>query len=212
MKIKICGMKYPENIEDVASYSPDYMGFIFYDQSPRFVDYSSRESILRLASSIKKVGVFVNSEFDYVIKIARDFTLDVIQLHGNESPEFCARIQREGFQVIKVFALHTTFNFSQLEDYEAHCDYFLFDTPSPLLGGSGKHFNWKHLEKYSLKNPFLLSGGLGPNDIEMINQLNHSNLFALDFNSQLETSPAYKSLEILEKTIINIKKYTHVST
>ena len=155
MKLKICGMKYKENIQAVAKLQPDYLGFIFYQKSKR----NFKGKIPSVSKGIKKTGVFVDSSLDEVIDKINEYDLDAIQLHGDESPEFCQTFSN--VEVIKVFLIGETFDFNQLKPYENVCDYFLFDTKGKEKGGNGVLFDWKLLKNYSLRKPFFLSGGIG---------------------------------------------------
>lgn len=187
MKIKICGMKFPENISEIGTLQPDYMGFIFYSKSKRFVgeDFSI-DSINNLPKSIKKVGVFVNESVANILEKVTKYKLEAIQLHGNESVADCEILKKNNIEIIKAFSIDENFDFETLEVYEEVCDYFLFDTKTPDYGGSGKIFDWQLLENYILEKPFFLSGGLNLEVIEKIKDYNFKNLAGLDFNSQLE--------------------------
>jgi len=197
MKIKVCGMKYKDNIEAVASLQPDYLGFIFYSKSARHFN----NSIPELPESIKKVGVFVDEELDIVTGKIKKYNLQAVQLHGSESPEYCAAIK--GVEVIKVFSIKNEFNFKTLLVYEANCDYFLFDTKGKLPGGNGYTFNWDILKNYPSTKPYFLSGGIGLNEIEKIKQFKKSSAskycYAIDVNSKFEIEPGLKNIEELEK-------------
>ena len=155
MKLKVCGMKYKDNIEAVANLQPDYLGFIFYDKSARYFD----SIIPKIPNSIKKVGVFVDEELDIVLEKIKQFSLQAVQLHGNESPEYCGKINN--VEVIKVFSIKNEFNFDVLQPYETVCDYYLFDTKGKLPGGNGYTFNWNVLKNSPSTKPYFLSGGIG---------------------------------------------------
>ena len=192
MKLKICGMKYPKNILEVSQLLPDYLGFIFFEKSSRFFD----GKIPLIPESIKKVGVFVNATYEEVISKIKKYKLDLIQLHGNESPEFCLKFKDFEIKIIKVFSVDDDFNFQIIEKYEPVCDYFLFDTKGQLHGGNGVTFNWQILEKYKSKKPLFLSGGIGIGEISKIKTLNLP-IFAIDVNSKFETEPGLKNIELL---------------
>ncbi|MEH0158669.1 phosphoribosylanthranilate isomerase [Limibacter armeniacum] len=206
MKLKVCGMRDAGNIEALLSLSPDYIGFIFYEKSPRYVgDVLSSELVLRLIpNTVQKVGVFVNMEVNSLLKVADSYKLDVIQLHGNESPEMCKEVKQAGYQVVKVFGVDESFDFSRLAPYEAHVDFFLFDTKSPAHGGTGKTFDWTVLEGYSSDKPFFLSGGISLENIKEVNTLIHPQLYALDVNSRFETAPGLKDISLLEDLKANM--------
>lgn len=144
---KVCGLR--DNISDVVALQPDYIGFIFYSKSPRYVG-NNFEMLLINNSTPKKVGVFVNETLDFVHNIFLKYQLDYVQLHGNESPEYCEELMRKKVKVIKAFEMDESFDFGRLKKYESFTDYFLFDTKTKLYGGSGKSFDWRILNKYSL--------------------------------------------------------------
>ena len=151
MKLKICGMKHDDNITAIAGLHPDYLGFIFYEPSPR----SFSKTIPLLDSTIKKVGVFVNATIDYVIDQCSQYQLNAVQLHGNETPEYCQQLKKQlqsTVEIIKVFSIKNSFDFAELTPYEAYCNYFLFDTKGPLPGGNGYTFDWSVLANYSLNH------------------------------------------------------------
>ncbi|WP_395046477.1 phosphoribosylanthranilate isomerase [Flavobacterium sp.] len=193
MKLKICGMKYPENIPEVSQLLPDFLGFIFWEKSSRYFD----GEIPKINKSIKKVGVFVDATLEEIISKIEKYDLDVIQLHGNESPEFCKNLKEKNIQVIKVFSVNDDFDFSALEPFENACDYFLFDTKGKLPGGNGITFNWQILEKYHSRKPFFLSGGIGLDEIENIKKLNLP-IYAIDVNSKFELEAGLKNIELLK--------------
>ena len=185
-------MKYPKNILEVSQLLPDYLGFIFFEKSSRFFD----GKIPLIPESIKKVGVFVNATYEEVISKIKKYKLDLIQLHGNESPEFCLKFKDFEIKIIKVFSVDDDFDFEILNNYESVCDYFLFDTKGKLHGGNGFTFNWQILEKYKSKKPLFLSGGIGIGEISKIKTLNLP-IFAIDVNSKFETEPGLKNIELL---------------
>ena len=195
--LKICGMKFPENILEVSQLLPDYLGFIFYKKSKRYFD----GQIPELPKSIKKVGVFVDESLEEIqIKIEK-YNLDLVQLHGQESPEFCEKLyQKNQIEIIKVFSVDDDFDFEILKKYEQVCDYFLFDTKGKLHGGNGFTFDWKILKKYTSTKPFFLSGGIGLEEIEQLKLLNLP-LFAIDVNSKVEIEPGFKDIDLLKKII-----------
>lgn len=202
--LKICGMKY--NIAEVASLQPDYLGFIFYEKSPRF--YSGKE-IPSLPPGIKKVGVFVDEKISKVIELCRKYALDVIQLHGNETKEYVLDLQ--GYLVLyypdvlvwKVFNIDDEFDFSQLSIFENKVDAYLFDTKGKEKGGNGHTFNWEILKNYPSKKPFILSGGIGLEEIDSLKELLKTDLpiLAIDVNSKFETEPGLKDVSSLKKFI-----------
>ncbi len=206
MKIKICGMKFPENIEEIGALQPDFMGFIFYSKSKRFVTEDfALEFIQNLPKSIQKVGVFVNENPEIILEKVNKYKLEMVQLHGNESVSECEFLKENNIKIIKAFSIDETFNFEVLNAYEMVCDYFLFDTKTPGFGGSGKIFNWQLLENYKLEKPFFLSGGLNLESIEKIRKLNYPQLIGLDFNSQLENEDLKKNKEKVTEVIREIR-------
>jgi phosphoribosylanthranilate isomerase len=205
VKIKICGMKFAENIREVASLQPDYLGFIFYEKSPR----NFETAIPHIDKSIQKVGVFVNASLDEILEKAMQFNLDLVQLHGDESPEFCHSAQQNKLKVIKSFSIDNCFNFNELKKYDNYCDYFLFDTKGTNYGGNGITFDWSVLENYKLDKPYFLSGGIGIATISEVNSFltkpYSKNCIAIDCNSKLEVAPGLKSTE-KTKQLINAFK------
>lgn len=200
-------MKFPDNIHEVGALQPDYMGFIFYSKSKRYVgeDFSSK-SLEKLPENIKKVAVFVNEDINQIIAIQKQFSFDFVQLHGNESVETCFEIMQNNIPIIKAFSVDETFDFEILESYKSVCDFFLFDTKTPKYGGSGQVFDWRLLEKYKLEKPFFLSGGLSSNNIGKIKYTKYPMLIGLDFNSQLEDSNNKKIIEEVSELIKKIRR------
>jgi len=198
MKLKICGMKYENNIIDVAEMQPDYLGFIFHENSPRYFN----TTIPEIPETIKKIGIFVNAKLDFIVDKVEKYNLQGVQLHGDESPEFCKQIRShyeelateqsqsndvvtssnesdcldflqksrndKSMIIIKVFSIKNLFDFSVLEPYEDVCNYFLFDTKGKKRGGNGKTFNWNVFKKYKSKKPYFLSGGIGTDEMESL--------------------------------------------
>ncbi len=195
MKLKICGMKYAGNIREVSGLSPDYMGFIFYPGSKRYVgpDFAMPE----LNPEINKVGVFVNESLENILAMVRKHGLDLVQLHGDEPAEFCGRVQ-EHVKVIKAFGLNEHFDFSCLEEYSSCCEYFLFDSKTSGYGGSGKSFDRNILKDYKLKKPFFLSGGIDANIASGLRTDDPGGLFGIDVNSKFESEPGLKDLHKLK--------------
>ena len=186
-------MKYPQNILEVSQLLPDYIGFIFWEKSSRYFD----GEIPKINKSIKKVGVFVYATLEEIISKIEKYDLDVIQLHGNESPEFCENLKKKNIQIIKVFSINDDFDFEELKPFENTCDYFLFDTKGKLPGGNGITFNWQILQQYKLTKPFFLSGGIGLDEIENIKKLNLP-IYTIDVNSKFEIEAGLKNIELLK--------------
>jgi phosphoribosylanthranilate isomerase len=203
--IKICGMKYPDNILEVGSLLPDYMGFIFWEKSARYFD----GLIPTLPKSIKKVGVFVNETVVNIIEKVVKYDLQAVQLHGKESVDFCVELRNKlakGIEIIKVFSIQDEFDFSILQPFEGLCDYFLFDTKGKLPGGNGTTFDWKVLKEYPSKKPFFLSGGIGPEELEAVEEIIKTNLpvYAIDVNSKFEIEPGLKNIQLCRDMINHI--------
>ena len=192
IKIKICGMKESANIVAVSALAPDYLGFIFYEHTPRFV---GREfNMPEIPSSIKRVGVFVNESIVEILNKVKRYRLDFVQLHGDESVGLCNKLNHEGISVIKVFRVSDDFDFNKTQEFEDVSEYFLFDTQGKKYGGNAEKFNWQVLKKYNQNVPFFLSGGIKPEDTEKILQLKDLNLHAIDINSGVEEAPGKKDL------------------
>jgi phosphoribosylanthranilate isomerase len=198
--IKICGMRDPENIMQVAALGPQYMGFIFYPNSPRFVGNDFTLPRL-LPLSIKRVGVFVNESNFTIMSKAKSLSLEFIQLHGDESVAQSQELKSSGLNVVKVFSVWDDFNFDLTKPYKKAVDYFLFDTKGKLHGGNARTFNWSVLKKYDQEIPFFLSGGLSPENVGALGDIRSMNLHALDLNSGVEVSPGLKNIEKI-KTIM----------
>lgn len=199
MKLKICGMKYPDNILEVSNIKPDYMGFIFWDKSQRYCN----NVIPDIASSIQKVGVFVDASLEEIISKIKEYDLNLIQLHGKESVAFCNELRTHDVLIIKAFSIDVDFDFNILEEYESACDYYLFDTKGKLPGGNGIAFDWSILDNYNSNKPFFLSGGIGLDDVIKIKDFQYSRIskkcIAIDVNSKFETAPGVKKInELIE--------------
>jgi phosphoribosylanthranilate isomerase len=208
MLIKICGLKYADNIEALAKLPVDMMGFIFYPKSTRYVDDILDSSTLKnMPKTIKKVGVFVNASIEEILSKQEQFQLDYVQLHGDENANFCKQLKDEKCSIIKSFQIDEQFDFSVLNTYQNVCDYFLFDTKTPNYGGSGKAFNWSVLDHYTLQTPFLLSGGIGIENIDEAITLTHPKLAGFDINSKIELEPAVKSIDKAELLITKIRHH-----
>lgn len=202
MKLKICGMKDSDNIREIASLLPDYLGFIFWEKSARFFN----GEIPEIPKSILKVGVFVDAGFDDIKSKIQHYKLDLVQLHGNETLEFCRKLKTLNIKIIKAFSINDEFDFEILKQYDSVCDYFLFDTKGKLPGGNGTTFDWELLEKYELEKQYFLSGGIGIEEVTKIKefQKNKASEFciAIDVNSKFESEPGIKK----EKELLEFKK------
>lgn len=202
MIVKVCGMKFPENIRQVARCGADWMGFICYEKSPRFIGTEKPESTPRQ----KRVGVFVNSDKAYILDHANKWDLQMAQLHGNEPPELCRQLREAGLQVIKAFQANEENLVSKTEAYAPFCDYFLFDTPCNNYGGSGLSFQWELLSLYKGTTPFLLSGGIRPESLQALSGFRHPLWAGIDLNSGFETQPAQKDAASLHSFITRFKQ------
>ena len=202
MIVKVCGMRDAENIRKVEALGVDWMGFVFHRTSPRFVgelpDY--------LPQRAKRVGVFVDETEEQIMETVQLFRLDMVQLHGHETPDFCSRIRSKGLKVIKAINVQNTFSTEEVSFYERACDYFLFDTKTPLPGGSGQKFDWSSLSAYRGTTPFRLSGGISPDDADRVEAFVHERCIGIDLNSRFETSPANKDIHLLQSFIDKIKR------
>ncbi|MEO9484229.1 MAG: phosphoribosylanthranilate isomerase [Ekhidna sp.] len=198
LKLKVCGMRNPENIQGLVELKPDFMGFIFYSKSPRYADEMDEDLIMRIPLSIQKVGVFVNESLSQIVEIAGKYGLEYIQLHGDEDLSFANALKEKGLKVIKVFRVMDSIPFFA-KNYEGIADYFLFDTASINYGGSGRHFDWNILKNYNLKVPFLLSGGIQLEDVSKIKSMEIEQLIGVDVNSRFEIEPGMKDLEKLRE-------------
>ena len=195
---KVCGMKHRENAVLVAALRPDFMGFIFHSDSPRYVGDPPESGLFEcLPSGIHRVGVFVNAESGFVSQTFRKYRLQFVQLHGDESPEYCAGLYREGIGLIKAFGVDGGFDFNALGPYRKWVDYFLFDCKTPMRGGSGRQFDWGLLIDYPFDTPYFLSGGI---DIDAVRRLDYERMpgmAGLDVNSRFETVPGVKDVALL---------------
>lgn len=197
--IKVCGMRDAENIRQVEQLHPDWMGFIFWPKSSRYVS----ELPAYMPINAKRVGVFVDEDADTVRKIAGDYALDIIQLHGKESAEYAGQLQE--WEVVKAFNIATPDDLEQTKDYEGVVDCFLFDTKGKAVGGNGEKFDWGVLEHYDGKTPFLLSGGIGSDDAERIKAFCHPRCIGFDLNSRFESRPGFKDINQLSVFIQKIR-------
>ena len=204
LAVKICGMKEAENILEIASLNPEYLGFIFAKKSPRYFE----GVIPVLPKQIQKVGVFVDETVAVISELVELHQLQAVQLHGNESFQFCEILKEQlhsDIKIIKVFSVGEDFDFEALKPFEDVADYFLLDTKGKFPGGNGTQFDWQILENYTSKKPFFLSGGIGVEEVGAIQQLRKMNLplYAIDCNSKLEISPGIKNKKQCEELLEN---------
>jgi phosphoribosylanthranilate isomerase len=220
LRVKVCGMKYRENMEAVAALRPDYMGFIFWEPSKRFFN----GDMGKIDPSIQKVGVFVDAPLQEILQKVKQYDLQAVQLHGNENPDFCRQLKQQldglseptteildpTIKIIKVFALDGHFDLGSLTDFGPVSDFYLFDTKGPLPGGNGYGFNWELLNDYPGPKPFFLSGGIGPEDVEKLGRFLQSPAskycHSLDVNSKFERRPGLKDIDLLKTFIKNHRR------
>jgi phosphoribosylanthranilate isomerase len=205
MTVKICGMKFPENIQSIIGLKPDFLGFIFYPKSPRYAEPLEVDLMKTLPRSILKIGVFVNETQDNILETVKKYHLQGVQLHGSESDELCYTLKSIGLLVFKAFPIADATDFKATENFEGACDFFLFDTKTPAHGGSGVKFDWSILSDYHGDTRFLLSGGISLEDVETIKQINHPKLTGVDLNSRFEISPGLKNSTLLAEFIEGLK-------
>ncbi|MDW7695633.1 phosphoribosylanthranilate isomerase [Flammeovirgaceae bacterium SG7u.111] len=200
IKLKVCGLKIEENLSKVVALAPDYIGFIFYEKSSRFVGNLSPEFARSLPASIKRTGVFVNASSDFIKTKTIGYGLKAIQLHGTETPSFCEELKNilpPQTELIKAFSMGDTFDFSSLSPYLPCCDFFLFDTKGKHPGGNGVIFDWSLLKEYPYDKPFFLSGGIGLEHAGSIKEISLPQIHAVDINSKFEIAPGLKNIEDL---------------
>ena len=200
MIIKVCGMRDTRNIGEVDDLCPQWMGFIFWPKSSRFV--SQKPDCM--PAYAQRVGVFVDENVERVKQTAADFSLGIIQLHGKEPPEYADGLRK--WKVVKAFNIAAADDLEQTRRYEGHADYFLFDTKAQLAGGNGLKFDWDVLRKYQGHTPFLLSGGIGPDDAERVKAFQHPRCAGIDLNSRFETAPGLKDVNKLREFIKKIRE------
>lgn len=194
-------MKEADNIREVENTGIDLMGFIFYPKSPRYINTFPAY----LPQQVKRIGVFVNEKIEKVRDYATAYSLDYIQLHGNESTAYCQSLREHGLQIIKAFPVSDVNDIDVTEEYENSCDLFLFDTKTAAHGGSGKQFNWDLLSAYKGEAPFLLSGGIDLSSVQDLLEFQHPKLIGYDLNSRFESAPGIKDIRKLQKFIKEIR-------
>lgn len=206
MKVKVCGMREPENAAGVAALAPDFMGFIFYPRSPRHCGEMHPSVVEALPEEVTPVAVTVDLGEDEIMSIVERYGFRAVQLHGGEPASLCRRLRERGLTVIKAVSMKDAASLLPFREYEGAADYILLDTPTESKGGSGRKFNWELLEDYTLDIPFLLSGGIGPADAEAVLSLSHPRFAGIDLNSRFELSPALKSLPLLSGFLGQLRK------
>lgn len=214
MILKVCGMRDAANIAQLSDLKPDYMGFIFYPHSKRYVGHPDVDLLSSISKSIKKTGVFVNETMDKIADEVIKYDLDAVQLHGSEPGEFCRSFRKfiqnmqteKHVEIIKAFGLSSEFDFHTLTDYEDFVDYFLFDTKTNLYGGSGLTFDWDILKQYHGAKPYFLSGGIGEESISSIIGFKDARLYGVDLNSRFEIEPGIKDIDNLRSVFKLLRK------
>ncbi len=189
-------MRDKENISELMTLKPDFIGFIFYDKSKRFVaDFPQIE----IPSTIKKVGVFVNETIEEIVEKVNKHKLDFVQLHGDETPDYCEKLALQNIKIIKAFSVDENFDFLATKPFEKCVSLFLFDTKGNNYGGNGVKFNWELLQNYTGKTPFLLSGGISKKDATEINKFKHPTFLGIDINSGFELEPGLKNIKEIKE-------------
>jgi phosphoribosylanthranilate isomerase len=207
IKVKVCGLNDPSNVKAISECGPDFIGFIFYPGSKRFAgEYPDKKLFMNVPEGINKTGVFVNEESSRILELAQYAELKVIQLHGNESVNYCKSLKASGLLIIKSFRVGKYFDPRITDHYTDACDFFLFDTESEYHGGSGKKFNWSILGNYGFKKPFFLSGGIGPEDTGIVATIINQQFYAVDVNSRFEILPGIKDAARVKNFINEIKR------
>ena len=190
--LKVCGMREEKNISDLIEIQPNFIGLIFHEKSPRDI---TAPIDIKLPKSTMLTGVFVEENEELIMQRVAEHGLKAIQLHGNESPKFCATLKEKELIIIKAFNINPEFDFSGLDKYAPYCDYFLFDAFGQHAGGNGITFDWKLLENYKGETPFLLSGGINSGMAEILKSINHPQFKGVDVNSKFEIEPGLKNIE-----------------
>ena len=206
MFVKVCGMREPDNVKQVAQLGVDMMGFIFYPKSPRYASQVVARS--DADRNVCRVGVFVNDSVSTMLDKIHSFSLNAVQMHGNESRQLCEQLReaRGDMKIIKAISVSTAGDIQKYKEYVGAVDYFLFDTKCKTVGGSGEQFDWQVLQQYDGETPFLLSGGIGPEDVERLKAFQHPKCIGIDLNSKFEIEPALKDVEKLRKFLLKVKK------
>ncbi len=192
-------------MSEVLNLKPDFAGMIFYPKSPRYVGNNQSVDLKQKLTDTKKVGVFVNEDCNRIIQMVDIYNLDYVQLHGNESVDFCKQISAK-VPVIKAFGISTKADFDKIGNYAQNVDYLLFDTKTACYGGSGQQFDWNMLQEVDIPQKFLLSGGISLESLNIIKDLKINNLVGVDLNSKFEDAPTLKNIEKLKQALNIIRK------
>ncbi|HEY5773168.1 MAG TPA: phosphoribosylanthranilate isomerase [Chitinophagaceae bacterium] len=210
MNIKVCGITQFKQLQQLEALNIDYAGLIFYKDSPRYMgDKITGKQVKDADFDIKKVGVFVNPGYSELLDAIDEYGLDIVQLHGNETPEMCEELSAE-VEVIKAFRIAGDESIDideMVMPYDAACDFYLFDTSGlkESFGGTGQQFDWNILKKAKIEKPFFLSGGIGPDDAQKVKAFKHPDFFAVDVNSKFELSPGLKDMAAILKFLQGFK-------
>ena len=209
-------MRDAQNIREVSQLGVDMIGMIFYPKSPRYVemqsshagiipDYVKEDINIKSAKSPARVGVFVDDMVQNIVTRVVNYHLDYVQLHGNEPREMCENLRltldpdiRPGIKIIKAISVSDASDIQKYKEYVGAVDLFLFDTKCKTVGGSGRQFDWQVLEQYDGEIPFLLSGGIGPEDASRLHAFHHPKCIGIDLNSRFEIEPGVKDVEKLK--------------
>ena len=204
LKLKICGLNNTTNLKEILALEPDFIGLNFYPDSIRFVN---EEVKVESPENVKRVGVFVNEGIKRIIDYSHEYHLSYIQLHGEESPEFCEALQLHDLKIIKVFRVNKGFTFNEVEPFVEKSEYFLFDAAGESYGGNGVIFNWEILKDYPFDTPYFLAGGLSPENVDQVFQIEFPKLYALDVNSGYEAAPGIKDVDKVKGLIKKMKAH-----
>jgi len=210
MKVKVCGITRKEDLQAMNRFDTpvDFVGFVLYPHSKRYAGNALKELAgTTVCVNTMRVGVFVNEDAERIIRISKEHALDFVQLHGDESPDYCKTI-RQSIKIIKAFNIDESFDFSTLKAYDSACNYFLFDAKGKLPGGNNISYDWNMLRQYQMDKPFFLSGGIKPNHVEQLQRFNHPSLFAVDINSGFEVSPGVKDTKAIDAFLKKLKLKT----
>lgn len=200
MNLKVCGLTTKKQLLQLEGLNVDYAGFIFHKDSPRYAgDKLDGEDLLGMDLDIVKVGVFVDAEYEDIMEMVEKFELDMVQLHGNETPQLCEELS-EDVEVIKVFSIDDSVTSIDelIAPYDNVCDYYLFDTKAGnAVGGTGQKFDWQKIKNSKIEKPFFLSGGISSEDAALVKSFKHPDFFGIDVNSKFEKEPGVKDMGLV---------------
>lgn len=209
MNIKVCGITSLKQLQQLDGLEIDFAGFVFSRHSARYAgDKLSKDELADMDLDIKKVGVFVNASFDEIMETVESYGLDVVQLHGDESPHECELVSNE-IETIKTIHINGESGKSidyLLKDFDEVCDYYLFDTGGQkVIGGTGKKFDWTKVAEAKIEKPFFLSGGIGPTDAALVKKFKHPDFYGVDVNSLFEKEPGLKDMALVLQFVHGLK-------